>query len=407
MTISFEVGRSLMLCLLLFCVPLSSSCDSLGGESSAAGDGSEEERAATDSTSTEAADADGERQAVPVETEPAMVGDISSYLLFSSTIETEAAVEVYPEVSGLVRRVAVEEGDHVAADETLVALDDDQARLEDLESQVNLRHLEAGFERMDEMYSRQLVSSQTYEDKQFELEQAKLRRARAKLALEHTVVRAPFSGVITSRNVQLGSRVAQSTKLFDLVKLDDLIAHVFVPGKHLLEVEPGQSVEVESHYQEGVVFDGQVKRISPVVDPRSGTFKVTVGLGDNWRDLRPGIFVNVRIITDTHRDAVLLPKQAIIYDGGERYVFVVADSVASRVQVDAGFENAHHVEARSLVQAGESIIVVGQSGLRDSTTVRVMNVDADSLSTGLSGNESSGDESTADNASAPDGAGQG
>ena len=363
--------------------------------------------AIADSTSTESADADGERQAVPVETEPAIVGDISSYLLFSSTIETEAAVEVYPEVSGLVRRVAVEEGDHVAADETLVALDDDQARLEDLESQVNLRHLEAGFERMDEMYSRQLVSSQTYEDKQFELEQAKLRRARAKLALEHTVVRAPFSGVITSRNVQLGSRVAQSTKLFDLVKLDDLIAQVFVPGKHLSEVETGQSVEVESHYQEGVVFDGQVKRISPVVDPRSGTFKVTVGLGDNWRDLRPGIFVNVRIITDTHRDAVLLPKQAIVYDGGERYVFVVADSVANRVQVDAGFENAHHVEARALVQAGESIIVVGQSGLRDSTTVRVMNVEADSVSTGLSGNESSGDASTADNASASDGAGQG
>ena len=398
-----------MLCFLLLCVSVSSSCDSLGGESSAAGDGSGEEEvsAIADSTSTESADADGERQAVPVETEPAIVGDISSYLLFSSTIETEAAVEVYPEVSGLVRRVAVEEGDHVAADETLVALDDDQARLEDLESQVNLRHLEAGFERMDEMYSRQLVSSQTYEDKQFELEQAKLRRARAKLALEHTVVRAPFSGVITSRNVQLGSRVAQSTKLFDLVKLDDLIAQVFVPGKHLSEVETGQSVEVESHYQEGVVFDGQVKRISPVVDPRSGTFKVTVGLGDNWRDLRPGIFVNVRIITDTHRDAVLLPKQAIVYDGGERYVFVVADSVANRVQVDAGFENAHHVEARALVQAGESIIVVGQSGLRDSTTVRVMNVEADSVSTGLSGNESSGDASTADNASASDGAGQG
>ena len=137
---------------------------------------------------------------------------------------------MYPEVSGLVRRVAVEEGDHVAADETLVALDDDQARLEDLESQVNLRHLEAGFERMDEMYSRQLVSSQTYEDKQFELEQAKLRRARAKLALEHTVVRAPFSGVITSRNVQLGSRVAQSTKLFDLVKLAWIIHKKAMPS---------------------------------------------------------------------------------------------------------------------------------------------------------------------------------
>ncbi len=74
---------------------------------------------------------------------------------------------------------------------------------------------------MEEMYRRQLISSQTYEDRQFELEQARLRRARAQLALEHTVVRAPLSGVITSRRVQRGSRVSTAAKLFDLVTLED------------------------------------------------------------------------------------------------------------------------------------------------------------------------------------------
>jgi membrane fusion protein (multidrug efflux system) len=294
--------------------------------------------------------------------------------------------------------VGVEEGDHVAAGATLIELDDDRAQIEDLESQVNLRHLETGFERIDEMYQRQLVSSQTYEDKQFELEQAKLRRARARLALEHTVVRAPFSGVITSRSVQLGSRVGQSTKLFDLVKHDDLIAHVFVPGKYLAAVEVGQAAEVESHYQEGVIFDGHVKRISPVIDPRSGTFRVTVGVGDNWKDLRPGIFVNVRIITATHPQAVLVPKQAVVYDGGERYVFVVADSVATRVRMDAGFENSRYIEARSLIQPQESIIVVGQSGLRDQARVRIMNVEADSGSTEATSNQVSGAAGASDDA---------
>ncbi len=152
-----------------------------------------------------------------------------------------------------------------------------------------------------------------------------------------------------------------------------MIARVYVPGKYLADVVVGQRAEVESHFLQGRSFEGQVKRISPVVDPNSGTFKVTVGLGDEWRDLRPGVFVNVRIVTDTHRNAVLLPKQAVVYDGGERYVFVVADSTATRVKLDAGFEDNHYVEALSLIAPRVPIIVVGQNGLRDSSLVKVMN----------------------------------
>ena len=374
-------------------------------DSSRAEEGGSHASASADSASadsTAATDTTSAAEAVPVETASAIAGDISSYLLFSSTIETEAAVEIFPDVSGAVRLVSVEEGDHVVAGDTLVLLDDDQARIEDLESEVNLRHLQAGFERMEEMYRRQLISSQAYEDRQFELEQAKLRRARAELALEHTAVRAPLSGVITSRMVQLGSRVSTAAKLFDLVALDHLIARVYVPAKYLADVVVGQRAEVESHFLEGRSFEGHVKRISPVVDPNSGTFKVTVGLGDKWRELRPGVFVNVRIVTDTHLNAVLLPKQAVVYDGGERYVFVVADSTATMVKLDAGFEDAHHVEALSLVAPGVPIIVVGQNGLRDSSLVKVMNAASDegaSADTSATEDDSSGGHSQGESSS--------
>ena len=80
---------------------------------------------------------------MPVETALAIVDSISSYLLFSSTIETEAAVEVHPQVSGLVEAVEAEEGDQVSEGDVLVRLDDDQARLESEESEVNYHHLES------------------------------------------------------------------------------------------------------------------------------------------------------------------------------------------------------------------------------------------------------------------------
>ena len=375
----FTLAAPMVMALLAGCQYLDDSGDA--DEPSAASDSTVTDSTATDSTSTDttatdttAADSTEHKvDAVPVETAPAVVDSISSFLLFSSTIETEAAVEIHPQVSGLVKALAAEEGDHVVQGDVLVRLDDDQARLESEESEVNYRHLESRYNRTQEMYRRKLISTQDYEDQLLQLEQARLRRDKASLALAHTVIRAPFSGVITARQVQLGGRVAPGAKLFDLVKLEDMISRVFVPGRYLSAVKIRQRAVVESEFLEGMSFEGHVKRISPVVDPKSGTFKVTIGLRDRWKHLRPGIFVNVRIITDTHLDAVLVPKQAVVYDGGDQYVFVVEDSTATKIRLDAGFENSQYVEALSLIEPDTPIIVVGQNGLKDQARVKVVN----------------------------------
>ena len=309
---------------------------------------------------------------VPVETASAQRGDISSYLMFSSTIATEESVEIHPEIGGRVEAVLAQEGDHVKAEQVLVQLDDEQALIEDKESEVELNHLEGSYKRTEEMFRRRLISTQEYEDKFYQLEQARLRRQKAQLALEHTHIRAPFAGVLTTRSVQVGGRVAPGGKLFDLVKLDDLIARVHVPGQYLRNVRVKQVVQIESDFLQDMSFDGYVKRISPVVDPQSGTFKVTLGVHDRWEHLRPGIFVTVRIVTDTHASTVLVPKEAIVYDGADRFVFVVRDSTANRVKLDAGYENSRFVEARSQIDDTTQVIVVGQNGLKDQARIRIV-----------------------------------
>ena len=309
---------------------------------------------------------------VPVETASAQRGDISSYLMFSATIATEESVEIHPEIGGRVEAVLAQEGDHVKAEQILVQLDDEQALIEDKESEVELNHLEGSYKRTEEMFRRRLISTQEYEDKFYQLEQARLRRQKAHLALEHTHIRAPFAGVLTTRSVQVGGRVAPGGKLFDLVKLDDLIARVHVPGQYLRNVRVKQVAQIESDFLQDMSFDGYVKRISPVVDPQSGTFKVTLGVHDRWEHLRPGIFVTARIVTDTHASTVLVPKEAIVYDGADRFVFVVRDSTAHRVKLDAGYENSRFVEARSQIDDTTQVIVVGQNGLKDQARIRIV-----------------------------------
>ena len=118
-----------------------------------------------------------------------------------------------------------------------------------------------------------------------------------------------------------------------------------------------------------------------MVDPNSGTFKVTVGIHNESKNppnvgrLKPGMFVNVRIVTETHHDVPVIPKNAIVYDGGLRYVFLVQDSVAVKTLIEPGFSARDSLEVYSGVAAGDSIIVVGQEGLKDRAKVKVVSED--------------------------------
>ena len=115
----------------------------------------------------------------------------------------------------------------------------------------------------------------------------------------------------------------------------------------------------------------RIKRISPVVDPASGTFKVTVGLKSDGQ-LKPGMFVNVHLIISTHENAILIPKTAIVYENEYMNVFVVRDSIAHKIRLKAGFEDAKKVEALSDIEDGDKVIVVGQAGMKDKTKVRIV-----------------------------------
>jgi membrane fusion protein (multidrug efflux system) len=88
------------------------------------------------------------------------------------------------------------------------------------------------------------------------------------------------------------------------------------------------------------------------------------------------LFVGVRIVTDTRPNAVLIPKRAVIYEGGERFVFTVVKDRAVKKKLPAGFEDPNNIEALSGFEAGTAVIVLGQSGLKDGSMVRSVNVAA-------------------------------
>lgn len=311
---------------------------------------------------------------VPVETALVTRGEISAFLPFNATLETESVVDIYAQTNGQVEAVMVEEGDVVKEGDPLLKIEDRELRVDVEEGAGNYEHLQRNFARTEDLFKRNLINKQEFENQAYQLDQARLRLERAKIRLSYATVRAPFSGVISARETQIGARVGTGTRLFSMVKLDEIVARVYVPGRYLPIVEENQKVIVTSEFLPDRTFEGWVKRISPVIDPKSGTFKVTVGVrAEQPVDLPPGLFVSVRVITDTRENAVLLPKRAIVYEGGERFAYTVSDGRAVKRKLVAGYEDPNNIEAVSGFEVGSPVIVLGQSGLKDGSPVREVN----------------------------------
>ena len=353
---------------LLFCVlTLTVSCGK--GE---AGDG--DKSAAADSTKVKKDEKTKKKvdEGVPVKVSEVAVGPISDYVQHTSTIEAEESIDVYAQTTGLVSEVIVEEGDRIKKGQILVRLIDDELRLGMEEARVNYQKLSSSFKRSQGLFDRNLLSREDYEQRKFNVEEARIRWERSKLSLDHASVRSPVDGVISERMVKLGDRISPSNKLYSLVDLQSLIAQVHVPGRDMRYISKGQAAEVTTDFLPGETFRGKVERISPVVDPGSGTFKVTIELSDESSRLRPGMFITAHIVTATHETAVIVPKKAIVYDDGFPHVFVVNDSTAARVRLDIGFEDSENLEVLDGTKQGDRIVVVGQNGLKDQAKIRVI-----------------------------------
>lgn len=216
------------------------------------------------------------------------------------------------------------------------------------------------------------MSHEQYDQARFAAEGTNLDWQQAKLNLDYTRIAAPIAGVIGERLRRPGDRIQPVDRLFTVINTEEMIAVVHIPEKEIGTSTKGKKAFITSDHLMGEKFDGWVKRVSPVIDPQNGTFKVTIGVQNRNNRLRSGRFVNSHIITDTHHNAVLILRTAIVYENEKMNVYVVRDSIAHKIKVNAGFQDYQQVEALSGIDRGEQVIVVGQAGLKDKTKVKVV-----------------------------------
>ncbi len=306
---------------------------------------------------------------VPVNVIPASLGTISDLILTTATVEADRDAQIFPRTTGMIEEMRVEEGAYVNQGDVLAVLEND-------EEEVSLARAEAIREARKQEYDRsmallnaQLISEVDHEGKEREFIMAKADWESAKVAFDKTTIRAPFGGTITDRHQNVGNMARPGDALFTMVDLNTLLIYSHLPEMEWSHVAVGQQVILETETLPDGKFDGTILRVSPIINPQNGTFKVTVKIDDpGWR-LKPGMFVRVKILADQHKDVLLIPKIALLEDNE---VFTVKDSVATRVALTLGLQDADFTEIREGLNPGDLIVIAGHRSMKDSTRVKIV-----------------------------------
>jgi membrane fusion protein (multidrug efflux system) len=235
------------------------------------------------------------------------------------------------------------------------------------------------------MFSKKLVSSEANEKVQFDLETQRAAYELARLDLNYTNITAPIDGVISERLVKEGNLIQLHQTLFRIDDFDPLLAILNVPERELMTLKPGLVAEMEVDALPKTRFQGKVARISPVVDAKTGTFRVTCEFSDRSGQLKSGMFGRVEIVFDRRAEALTIPRTALIDEDGQTSVFVV--EMGKAVVKDSGDKKKdgadkaaaakaapaeEKVEVREGLKDGERVVTVGRAALRDGTQVQVL-----------------------------------
>jgi len=310
---------------------------------------------------------------IPVETSKPVRGDIYAVYTGTAPIEALAEATVIGKVGGEVREILVEEGDTVSKGQILARLDGDRLRLELGESEARLRKLQRDYERNVDLSDKGLISAGDFEKIKFELEALQAAYNLAKLELDYTQIRAPIDGVISERFIKLGSTINASDPVFRVTSFDPLVAYLHIPEREYRNIKADQAVSINIDALAGTPVIASVTRVSPIIDPETGTFKISIEIYDDQQRIKPGMFGRISVVYDQHENVLQVPRSAIIDEVGQSSVFVVEDDIAIRKAVETGFSDEGMIEISSGLTDDDNVVTVGQVGLKPDARVTVIN----------------------------------
>ncbi|HVF16825.1 MAG TPA: efflux RND transporter periplasmic adaptor subunit [Steroidobacteraceae bacterium] len=292
------------------------------------------------------------------------------------TARANEAVDITAKLSNRVTAIRFREGQQVKAGEVLVEFDSEQARATLAEAEAALSDSQSQFKRSRELFETKALSEAQLDQLQAALSGNQARVAGARSQLNDTIIRAPFAGRVGLRNISVGSYVTPGTVITTLddtsvIKLDFSVPEVF-----LSTLQEGLVISARTSAYPEEDFNGKVSSIDSRLDPVSRAIIVRARIDNKDGRLKPGMFMTVKLIR-AERPALMLPEEALVPEGNKKFVFVVRDGKAARVEIETGRRRPGEVEVVSGLDEGDQVITEGTQKVREGAPVKPVQAGAE------------------------------
>jgi membrane fusion protein (multidrug efflux system) len=298
------------------------------------------------------------------------------------TIAAVQGVTVSADLPGIVERIDFESGASVHAGDILVQLDSkqEQAQLAAVESDRDLARL--NFERLKDLVQEGAISRADYDRAAAEQRQTEAKVGEVRAAIERKTIRAPFSGILGIRQVNLGQYLSAGDAVVPLQSLDPIYVNFSVPQQDAERTPVGRNVRITTADSTDLEFAGQVTAINSVVDEVTRNVQVQATLANPQNKLRPGMFVQTEVDLGMSQPIVPVPASAVNYAPYGDSVFVVANLQNQNGQtyrgvrqqvVKLGPSRGDQISIVSGVKSGEEVVTSGVFKLRNGAAVLVNN----------------------------------
>ena len=335
------------------------------------------------SSSAEAGDTtpavvEGATRVINVEIEPVLPSAFTELIRLTGTVRANRDVVVSATEPGLVSAILVDQGRRVRAGEAVARLDDTQLRAQVAETRARAELARETWERRRRLFEEDQVGSELqYLEARYAAEQSAASLTALSARLDATIIRAPFEGVLDSREIELGSMIMPGTPVARVVDLDPVRIRGGVPERFALDVQPGSRATVTFQVLEGETFEGDITYVGAAVDSQDRTFPVELTLANPGGRIKPEMVASMEIVRETRSDVVVVPREVLlrVEDGYVAYVIEgTGDSAVARSRfVRLGPGQRNRVVVEEGLQVGDRLVVVGQQLIADGDRVRVVN----------------------------------
>ena len=312
------------------------------------------------------------------------------------TLRSRQGVMLRPEVSGRIAKLGFGDGQRVARGQMLVQLDDTLQRAQVQQAMAQASIARTNLERNRELVAQNFVSKSALDQTAAAMEVAEAQVALAQAQLMRMRIVAPFAGVAGIGAVNVGDYVKDGAELVNIEDTGAMVVDFRLPERVLSRLKVGQGVDVALDGLPGRNFAARVDAFDSQLDANGRSLLVRARLDNRGGLLRPGMFARARLVFEVRENALVVPEEALVPQGGKQYLLKVVDEggtkVTQRVEAKLGLRVPGKVEILDGVAAGDVVVTAGQARLMrgDRIPVKVVDITAPGPGPGAPGGAASG-----------------